>query len=234
MRNIVISGASKGIGKAIAEKFAIEKNNVFICSRNEKILTNTTNEINKKYGDQVQSFAANLTQKNDVLKFADWILDKCEAVDVLINNAGDFIPGSIYNEEEGTLEKMINVNLFSAYHLTRALLPTMMKKKSGHIFNMSSIASLSAYHNGGSYSISKYALTGFSKNLREEMKSFNIKVTTVYPGAVYTSSWEDAGVLPQRIMEADDIVNMIYAASLLSPQACVEDIVIRPILGDLP
>ena len=233
MTNIVISGASKGIGKAIAEKFAAAKNNIFICSRNEHELTATTKDLNKKYGNQVRSFAADLTQKNDVLKFAAWILDKCENVDVLVNNAGDFIPGSIFNEEEGTLEKMISVNLFSAYYLTRALLPEMMKNKSGHIFNMSSIASLSAYHNGGSYSISKYALMGFSKNLREEMKSFNIKVTTVYPGAVYTSSWKDSGVLPQRIMEADDIANMVYAASLLSSQACVEDIVIRPILGDL-
>jgi len=234
LTNIVISGASKGIGKAIAEKFAAAKNNIFICSRNEHELTATTKDLNKKYGNQVRSFAADLTQKNDVLKFAAWILDKCENVDVLVNNAGDFIPGSIFNEEEGTLEKMISVNLFSAYYLTRALLPEMMKNKSGHIFNMSSIASLSAYHNGGSYSISKYALMGFSKNLREEMKSFNIKVTTVYPGAVYTSSWKDSGVLPQRIMEADDIANMVYAASLLSSQACVEDIVIRPILGDLP
>lgn len=233
-RNIVISGASKGIGKAIAEKFAAEKNNILICSRNEKVLTDTTNDLNKKYGNRVKCFAADLTDKNDVLKFTHWLLDQGEGIDVLVNNAGDFIPGSIYNEEEGTLEKMIKVNLFSAYYLTRALLPTMMRKKSGHIFNMSSIAALGAYHNGGSYSISKYALSGFSKNLREEMKSFNIKVTTVYPGAVYTSSWEDAGVLPQRIMEVNDIANMVYTSSLLSPQACVEDIVIRPLLGDLP
>lgn len=234
LRNIVISGASKGIGKAIAEKFAATKNNIFICSRNENVLTDTTNDLNKKNNNRVKSFVADLSDKSDILKFANWILDRGDGVDVLVNNAGDFIPGSIYNEEEGTLEKMISVNLYSAYYLTRALLPAMMKKKSGHIFNMSSIAALGAYHNGGSYSISKYALTGFSKNLREEMKSFNIKVTTIYPGAVYTSSWKDSGVLPQRIMEADDIASMVYAASLLSPQACVEDIVIRPLPGDLP
>ena len=109
-----------------------------------------------------------------------------------------------------------------------------MKRKAGHIFNMCSIASLHAYSNGGSYSISKYALMGFSKNLREEMKPFNIKVTAVYPGAVYTSSWEGSNVLPSRIMEVNDIAEMVYAASLLSPKACVEDIVIRPFLGDLP
>ncbi len=232
--NIVITGASKGMGKAMAEKFASAKNNVFICSRNEKELVETANGLNKNNDKVVKYFAADLSDKNEVVKFAKWLSDQKITVDILINNAGQFIPGSIYNEEEGTLEKMIGINLYSAYQLTRELLPAMMKKKSGHIFNICSIAALKAYSNGGSYSISKYALMGFSKNLREEMKPFNIKVTSVYPGAVYTSSWEGSDVLPARIMEVGDIVQMVYAASLLSPQACVEDIVIRPLLGDLP
>ncbi|MDQ2719040.1 MAG: SDR family oxidoreductase [Bacteroidota bacterium] len=232
--NIVITGASKGMGKAMAEKFASAKNDIFICSRNEKELAETANELNKSNGNFVKYFAADLSDKNEVEKFADWLLAKDISIDILINNAGQFIPGSIYNEEEETLKKMIRINLYSAYNLTRRLLPAMMKKKSGHIFNICSIAALKAYSNGGSYSISKYALMGFSKNLREEMKPFNIKVTTVYPGAVYTSSWEGSGVLRERIMEVDDIAKMVYAASSLSFQACVEDIVIRPSLGDLP
>lgn len=232
--NIVITGASKGMGKAIAEKFIAAKNNVFICSRNENELAETTAELNKNNGNYVKHFATDLSNKSGVVKFTNWISDQNIEIDILINNAGQFIPGSIYNEEEGTLEKMININLYSAYHLTRALLPAMMKRKSGHIFNICSIAALKAYDNGGSYSISKYALMGFSKNLREEMKPFNIKVTAVYPGAVYTSSWEGSDILPGRIMEVNDIAQMIYAATLLSPQACVEDIVIRPLLGDLP
>jgi NADP-dependent 3-hydroxy acid dehydrogenase YdfG len=128
---------------------------------------------------------------------------------------------------------MMSINLYAAYHVTRSLLPLMIEKKSGHIFNMCSIAALKAYANGGSYSISKFALMGFSKNLREELKPFNIKVTSVYPGAVYTSSWYDSGVAPSRIMEAEDIAAVIFNSSQLSPQACVEDIVIRPLLGDL-
>jgi short-subunit dehydrogenase len=232
--NIVITGASKGMGKAIAEKFASSKNDLFICSRNEMPLAKTAEEISKKYGGVVKYFAADLSEKYGVQAFYNWLSEQNIDVDILINNAGEFIPGSIFNEEEGTLEKMINVNLFSAYHLTRKLLPRMMEKRMGHIFNMCSIASLKAYPNGGSYSISKYALMGFSKNLREEMKPYNIKVTAVYPGAVYTSSWEGSGVPSERIMESGDISQMIYAASLLSPQACVEDIVIRPLLGDLP
>ena len=232
--NIVITGGSKGMGKAMAEKFAAAKNNIFICSRNEQELAATAKELNEKYNDRIEYFSADLSKKDEVLGFSKWLSERKIQVDILINNAGQFVPGSIYNEPEGNLDQMININLYSAYHLTRALLRQMIKNKSGHIFNICSIAALKAYDNGGSYSISKYALMGFSKNLREEMKPFNIKVTAVYPGAVFTSSWEGADIKPGRIMEADDIANMVFAASFLSPQACVEEIVIRPLLGDLP
>jgi short-subunit dehydrogenase len=232
--NIVITGASKGMGKALAVKFAKPGNNIFICARNENELANTAKEIKEKNIVVVEYFAVDLSEKTSAVKFADWLSAKKITPDILINNAGRFIPGSIYNEEEGTLEKMIAINLYSAYYVTRALLPSMMKKKAGHIFNMCSIAALQAYGNGGSYSISKYALMGLSKNLREELKPYNIKVTTVYPGAVFTSSWEGSSIEHSRIMEVNDIADMIYAASLLSPQACVEDIVIRPQQGDLP
>ena len=131
------------------------------------------------------------------------------------------------------MEKMMNTNLLSAYHLTRVLLPSMMERKSGHIFNMSSIAALQAYPNGGSYSVSKFALSGFSKNLREEIKPYCIKVTCIYPGAVYTDSWAASGMIPDRIMKATDIADTILQISKLSPQAVVEDLVIRPLLGDL-
>lgn len=233
--NIVITGGSKGIGKAIAERFAMDKNNIFICSRTEAALAETARNIEEKHkGSTIKYFAADLSNTASVKKFAAWLLSLNIQVDILINNAGLFIPGSVHNEEEGTLEKMIQVNLYSAYHLTRALLPAMMKKKSGHIFNICSIASLHAYANGGSYSISKYALMGFSKNLREEMKPFNIKVTSVFPGAVYTSSWEASGISPQRIMKPEDIAELVFTTSKLSSQACVEDIIIRPLQGDLP
>src|SRR6185312_12928461 len=205
MQNIVITGGSKGMGKAMAEKFAAAKNNIFICSRNEKELAKTADEINKKQPGSVEYFSADLSDKNEVLKFAGWLLKKNIAIDVLINNAGSFVPGSVYNEPDGNLEEMMNVNLFSAYHLTRALLPNMMKNKSGHIFNICSIAALKAYNNGGSYSISKYALSGFTKNLREELKPFGIKVTGVYPGATMSDSWKGSGIEESRIMEAKDI-----------------------------
>jgi short-subunit dehydrogenase len=143
-----------------------------------------------------------------------------------------FLPGNILDEADGTLEQTMNVNLYSAYWVTKILLPKIVAQQSGHIFNMASIAGLQAYPNGGAYSISKFALLGFSKNLRRELMPHGIKVTAVIPGAVYTDSWAPF-VAPERIMETEDIAKMIYAASRLSPQAVVEEIIMRPQLGDL-
>lgn len=231
--NVIITGASKGIGKAIATQFAASGNNLFLCSRGEKSLYDTVAELQLLYPNAtISGMPADMAEKTAIDAFADWCLQK-GTPDILVNNAGYFIPGSIHNEAEGTLEAMLQSNLFSAYHLTRKLIPAMMDAKKGHIFNICSIASLHAYANGGSYSISKYALAGFSKNLREEMKPHGIKVTAVYPGAVLTSSWDGFDIDPNRIMEAADIAKMVFAASQLSPMAVTEDIVIRPQLGDL-
>jgi short-subunit dehydrogenase len=234
--NIVITGASKGLGRAIAEKFAADKqgHSFFLCARNEAALKAFATELQARFPrTSVHAFACNVAVKKEAQAFAQWVLGFNVPLHVLVNNAGQFIPGSIHNEEEGVLEQMIQVNLYSAYYITRALLPRMMQEKAGHIFNMCSIASLQAYANGGAYSISKFALAGFSQNLREELKPHHIKVTAVYPGAAYTDSWSGSGVDPKRIMEANDIAEMVYTASLLSPRACVEEIVLRPQLGDL-
>jgi len=232
--NIVVTGASKGMGLAIAEAFATAGNTLFICARNEVQLYETLAMLQAKYPDcQWKALPANLATKEGAQAFGSWVNASGLPIDVLVNNAGRFLPGSINSEAEGTLEEMVNTNLYSAYHVTRCLLPNMMARKKGFIVNICSIASLHAYSNGGSYSISKFALMGFSKNLREELKHYNIKVTSVYPGAVYTASWDGSGVNPNRIMESADIAKMIVAMSQLSPQAVVEDIVLRPQLGDL-
>jgi short-subunit dehydrogenase len=231
--NVVITGATKGIGFAIAEKFASNGYDLVVCARSSDELNAMAEDFTKRYGINFQYQPVDMSLKYEVQQFGNWIIDQGIVPDVLINNAGSFIPGSVHSEEDGVLENMISVNLYSAYHFTRALLPAMMKAKQGHIFNMCSIASLNAYANGGSYSISKFALLGFSKNLREEMKPFGIKVTAVSPGATMSNSWDGVDIDPNRIMEAKDIAEMIYAASKLSPMAVVEDIILRPQSGDL-
>ncbi len=231
--NIVITGASKGIGRAVAEGFAVTGNRLLLCARNEAALQQTAEALRRDHpGTEVSFQAADLSVKAEAIAFGEWCL-RAGAPDILINNAGLFEPGSVHNEPDGVLESQLAVNLHSAYQLTRTVLPEMMKRKSGHIFNLCSIASIAAYANGGAYSISKFAMYGFSKNLREEMKPFGIKVTSVLPGAVMTASWGDFDNSDQRIMEAADIAKMIVAAASLSPSACVEEILVRPQLGDL-
>lgn len=231
--NVVVTGASKGIGKAIAELFAANGASLYLCSRGEVALYKTMEDLQTRFPQAtVKARPADLSVKEEAIAFGNWCLSQ-SVPDILVNNAGLFEPGSVHSEPDGLLESQLSINLFSAYHLTRTLLPAMMARKQGHIFNMCSIASLHAYANGGAYSISKFAMYGFSKNLREELKPHGIKVTSVHPGAVLTDSWGDFDNSSNRIMEAADIAKMVWAASSLSVQACVEDIVIRPQLGDL-
>jgi short-subunit dehydrogenase len=231
--NIIITGASRGLGYAIAEIFAEKGHNLFLTSMNENRLSKAVGELHNKYPAVIiKSTTFDLSKKEQALAFGQWCLEN-GSPDVLVNNAGSFTGANVHNEEDGALEEMIETNLYSAYHLTRTIVPAMIEKKSGHIFNMSSIAGLKAYPNGGSYSISKFALRGFSINLRDELKRYNIKVTTVFPGAAYTDSWAASGLERKRFMEASDIAKMVYAAFQLSPQACVEEIVLRPQLGDI-
>lgn len=232
-KTVIITGASRGIGRAIAEKFAAMGNHILLCARNEINLQQAAEEMHKQYSHaSIKTFVADLAIKKEVVLFGQWCLQQ-GVPGILVNNAGAYLPGNAWDEPEGNMELIMNTNFFSAYHLTRLLLPAMIKKKEGHIFNICSVASLHAYEGGGSYSISKFALNGFSQNLRHELKKTGIKVTAVFPGAVLTDTWGGYDNSSNRIMEANDIADMILAATKLSPQAVVEEILIRPQLGDL-
>jgi len=232
--NAVITGSTKGIGKAIVELLVSKGINVAICSRNDLDINKFLASLKSAYPSvKAIGLKTDMSDKSEVLQFASFVLKEFETIDILINNAGVFIPGELTQEEDGALEKMIETNLYSAYHLTRALIPNMIENKSGHIFNMCSIASKIAYPNGGSYSISKFALLGFSKVLREELKTKNIKVTSILPGATWSASWEGVDLPKSRLMQADDIAKIVWNALEMSPSAVIEDIIIRPQLGDL-
>jgi len=232
--NTVITGSSKGIGKAIALRFASEGHNLALCSRNLNDLELLKNEILMQYPDiKVFVKSVDISKPSEIKSFGEDVLATFGDVEVLINNGGIFLSGNVLEEEEGILASQIETNLYSAYHLSRALVPEMIKKGSGHIFNMCSIASRIAYPNGGSYTISKFALLGFSKVLREELKYKGIKVTSILPGATWSASWTGVDLPQERLMEAKDIADTVWSAYALGPSAVVEEIVIRPQLGDL-
>lgn len=230
---VVITGANRGIGKAIAEVFAEKKHELVLCARNIALLKEVKEELTQKTGNKnIHVFSVDLSDKAAVKQFAEDCL-RIGHPDILVNNAGVYLPGNCLDEPDGAMEYMMNINFFSAYYLSRHLIPAMKNKGAGHIFNICSVASLKPYEGGGGYSISKFALNGLNQNLRHELRAHGIKVTGVFPGAVMTDSWSGFDNSNGRIMEAADIASMIYASSSLSPQAVVEDIIMRPQLGDL-
>lgn len=231
---IVVTGGSQGIGRAIIEKFLSEGFDAVTCARHGGDLEAMKDEVEKmNRGSSLFYRQADMSVKDEAQDFAKFVLSLNREVDVLVNNAGYFVPGEIFSEPDGNLESMINANLYSAYHMTRGVVSGMVKKRSGHIFNMCSIASFQAYKNGGSYAISKFALLGFSKCLREELKEMGIRVTAVMPGATKTRSWAASGLPDERFVRMEDIANAVFGAWSLSPQSVVEEIIIRPQEGDV-
>lgn len=233
-KRIIVTGATKGIGKAVTEAFAAEGFDLALCSRTLKDLEDFKSELKAKHPEiEVLIKATDMSKKQEVIDFAEFVKSKWSQVDVLVNNAGVFFPGEILKEDDGILETMTETNLYSAYYLTRSVVPIMLPQKSGHIFNMCSIASLIAYPNGGAYSITKFALLGFSKVLREELKEKGIRVTSIMPGATWSNSWAGVDLPKERLMEAEDIASAILNAWKMGPSAVVEEVIIRPQLGDL-
>ena len=234
MKNIVVTGSSKGIGRAIVLKFADEGFVVAACARNEADLKKLEAEVVKIAPGLPHIFiSCDMSDIEQVKNFAAKIIAAWGTVGILVNNAGVFIPGQVINEAEGILEKLIDTNLFSAYNITRQIVPGMINAKSGHIFNVCSVASLHAYANGGSYSISKFAMLGFSKALREELKPYGVKVTSLMPGATLTDSWAGVDLPESRFMKVDDIAKLIFDIYNLSETTVIEEVVLRPVLGDI-
>jgi short-subunit dehydrogenase len=231
---VVITGGTKGIGKALIERFLAGGFDVITCARNENDLWALKSAMKAQFPDSEVYFQkADLSLRSELNNFIDFIKKQDRPVAVLINNTGVFIPGQVHNESEGILEKTIETNLYSAYHLTRGVIDGMMEQKKGHIFTICSTASITAYSNGGSYCISKFALYGMTKVLREEMKPHGIKVTAVLPGATLTDSWTGTELPAERFIDPADVAETIWGAYLLSPRAVLEEILIRPQLGDL-
>ena len=231
---ILVTGGTKGIGRSIVEKFAAEGFHIVTCARNEKDLEELKLVIEQDFTfSKVHYLATDLGKEKDRNDFLKFVLGLNVKIDVLVNNTGVFIPGKIMEEADTVLPELIATNLYSAYYVTKALAPEMIKRKSGYIFNICSTASIMAYPNGGSYSISKFALYGMTKVLREELKPHGIKVTAVIPGATYTASWEGVDLPEDRFMKPEDIGEAVYGAYCLSKNSVIEELLIRPQLGDI-
>lgn len=227
---ILITGGTRGIGRAISLRFLREGFRVFTCGRNAGSVSKLKIE---NPSERLHVAQVNLEIREELLAWIEAVTAISPNLNVLVNNAGIFLPGSIENENEGVFEKVMAINLAAAYHASRACLPLLRKADKAHIFNISSTAGIMAYPNGGSYCISKFGLMGMSKVLREELKPSGIRVTSVIPGATFTDSWAGAGLPPERFMRPEDIAEAVFSAWQMPAGTVVEEILIRPQAGDI-
>ncbi len=219
----------------MVERFLRAGYAVATCARSVEGLAQLRAAVPAAALGRLHTHPADLGQWDDCQRFTSFVLALGRPLAALINNAGAFVPGRLQDEptDGSRLRDMLGANLLSAYDVTRALLPAFLAQRGGHIFTICSTASLMAYPNGGSYGIAKFALLGFTKTLREELKTQGVRVTAVLPGATLTRSWDGVGEAPERFIRCEDVAEAVFSAFSLSPQAVVEELVIRPQLGDL-
>jgi len=231
---VLITGASQGIGEALALEFAKELKGVRLAlvARTKKNLTRVASRC-KKLGAQVEIFPCDVADEQAVLALKKAVTKTFKHVDVLINNAGNFKAASLVDMSVAMFDQLISTNLRSVFLVSQAFIPQMIKRKQGSIFNMSSIAGLIAYPGGAGYSAAKFGVTGLSKVMRSELKAHGIRVTCVYPGATFSPSWKGSNVPEKRMMPAEDVAKAFYAIYQMSKRTVVEEIVLRPLLGDL-
>jgi short-subunit dehydrogenase len=232
---VLVTGGSRGIGHAVARRFVAEGFGLLTCARSGADLDRLRHELQTDFvGADVRTFVADFSQPAQTAAFGAWVAAQGVVLSVVVHNTGAFVPGRIQDEPDGALRLLFETNVASVYDLTRAVLPAMLARGQGHIFTICSTASLMAYPAGGSYCISKFALLGLTKVLREELKTSGLRVTAILPGATLTDSWAGADLPPDRLMPPEDVAAAVWMAWEASPRTVIEEILLRPQLGDLP
>lgn len=230
---IWITGASSGIGKAAAKEFARTGGKVFISSRRKSELERVNSEL-KNENLSVEVFPCNIASSANVEQTVKKILSNHQ-IDCLINNAG--ITSFKLAEENSIneIDDIIHTNLLGPIYSIKSVLPSMIKQGRGTIINVLSVVTKKVFTRSTAYSASKHGLIGYTNSLREEVRKHNIRVINVIPGATHTTMWnaEMREKFGERMMTAEDIAQIIVWLYLQKGNIVTEEIVLRPILGDL-
>ena len=233
MGKLIVTGASRGIGFAIIERFALNGFDVVFCGRHEETVRAAESQLRERFNTNITGITCDLSLKSEVVGFASKASDILGGCDVLVNNAGIYLPGSIENEADGVFELQMAINLNAAYFMSKKIIPVLKNGTRPHLFNMCSIASKTAYPDGSSYCISKFALLGLSKVLREELKPAGIAVTAVMPGATITDSWNGTEFPESRFILPGNVADAVWNAYSINENAVIEELLIRPLAGDI-
>lgn len=227
-KTVFVSGASKGIGLAIARKFYSEGFTVIICARGQAGLDAAKAEM-----PHLHTYVCDISNKEEINALGTEIHRTFGGVEVLVHNGGIYQPGLVHEAEPDQYQQLMRTNVDSAFHFSQAFIPTMKKKRKGTILTLASIASLAAFPDSGLYSVSKFALLGLARNLRAELRPYGLRVITLLPGAVKTPSWDHLSLPEERFIPAEDIAELAWTSYALSDRTVVEEIIVRPQVGDV-
>ena len=229
---VLITGASSGIGAACARAFAAQGARLGLVARSADRLAAVAAEC-ARLGAEAEVFVCDVTDDAAVEAMADAVRQWGGAPDVVLNNAGAFVPGGVLETTPDGFRQQLEVNVVSAFSVTRAFLGGMLERGSGRVLMMGSVASVRGYPGGAAYGAAKHALLGLARALREEAKGTGVSVTTLLPGAVRTGSWDGTDLPDSRFMPPDDIARVVVEVATLSGRTVVEEVLLRPDAGDI-
>ena len=232
---VLITGASQGIGAALARTFAREVPGVRLAlvARSAGRLATVAAACRRLGAAAAEGFPADVTDAAAVEALAATVARRFGPVEVLVNNAGVFRAAPFLGTSVAEFDALIAANLRSAFLVSRAFVPAMLRRRRGDVFFLSSIAGLGPYPGGTAYGAAKAGVTSLARVLRAETRGRGLRVCCVHPGATWTPSWAGSGVPPARMMPAEDIARAIVDAHRLSRRTVLEELILRPAGGDL-
>lgn len=224
----LITGAGRGIGAAISQQLASLGATTILCGRTQSTLDQTARAI-RDAGGKCEVIPCDVTTPHQIQHAAARIDSTVGRLDVLVNNAG--VGG--FNSPLHTLppeewDRILNTNLRGVYYMIRAFAPMMIRARSGHIINISSLAGKNALPNGAAYSASKWGLNGLTYSVAEELRQHNIRVSVICPGSVDTELSPHTGKDPKKMLQSDDVAHAVAMLVTQAPQSFISEVLLRP------
>ncbi len=224
----IITGAGRGIGAAIARELADLGATAVVCGRNRSGLESMARSITQA-GGKAEALVCDVTSFQSVEAAAKQVESSLGRADILVNNAGiGGFGGPLHQLSPEGWDQILNTNLRGVFYSIRAFAPFMIRARSGHIINISSLAGKNALPNGAAYAASKWGLNGLSYSLAEELRSHNIRVVVICPGSTNTDLSPHAGKDPAKMLQPQDVAHAVAMLVTQSPQSFISEILIRP------
>jgi 3-oxoacyl-[acyl-carrier protein] reductase len=227
-KTALVTGASRGIGFAIAQTLGRMGAKVSICARDPKKLQDAAAKL-RSAGIEVAAATADVTSAKDISSLVAKTEQSLGPIEILINNAGIGYFGPAHLAEEKNWDAVLDTNLKSVFLISKAVAPGMIERRSGHIINIASLAGKNAFKNGGIYCASKWGLMGLTECMAEDLREFGIRVSVICPGSVATDFGSPASKKdPQKMLQPDDIAHAVEMLVTQAPQSFISEVLIRP------